>query len=215
MKKITITFDLDNTIFDIGWIYERAWGESHFITTSSGMTYNYEYFNLSSPNFEFPKLWDYHKDDNWKGDPAEQLDKLFVEQDVLTQSNIPESTKNILNNIIHNPLFEVYFITDRPLYMDTYGQMIRNGIDIDRDHVITTKMKLKIISFVNSQLHFDDAPHVLEKLDIPRVAISNEHTVYNHNYVKEHPLSTLTYKNIDEALNDLNNILTHYNLMKE
>ena len=214
MKKITITFDLDNTIFDIGWIYERAWEESHFINYGEG-TYNYSYFNLVAPNFQFPKQWDYHKDDKWKGEPAKQLDKLFVEQDVLTQSNMLESTKNILNNIIHNPLFEVYFITDRPLYMDTYNQMIRNGIDIDRDHVITTKMKLKVIEFINSQLHFDDAPHILEKLDIPRVAISNEHTVYNHDYIKEHSLSILTYKNIDEALNNLNDILTHYNLMKE
>lgn len=215
MKKITITFDLDNTIFDIGWIYEKAWEESHFITTSSGMNYNYSYFNLSSPNFEFPKLWDYHQDDKWKGEPAKQLDKLFVEQDILTQTNMLESTKNILNNIIHNPMFEVYFITDRPIYMDTYNQMIRNGIDIDRDHVITTKMKLKVINFVNSQLHFDDAPHILEKLDIPRVVISNEHTIYNHKYVEEHSLSILTYENIDKALNDLTNILTHYNLIKE
>ena len=215
MKKITITFDLDNTIFDIGWIYEKAWSEGNFITTSDGVTFNYNYLGITDKRFEYPKLWDYHQDDKWKGNPAKQLDKLFVEQDVLTQSNILESTKNILNNIIHNPLFEVYFITDRPLYMDTYNQITRNGIDIDRDHVITTKMKLKIIKFVNSQLHFDDAPHILEKLDIPRVAISNEHTVYNHNYIKEHSLSILTYENIDKALNDLTNILTHYNLMKE
>lgn len=215
MKKITITFDLDNTVFDIGWIYERAWGESKSVTTIDGTTFNYNYLGLTDNRFEFPKLWDYHQDNKWKGDPAKQLDKLFVEQDVLTQSNIPESTKNILNNIIHNSLFEVYFITDRPLYMDTYNQMIRNGIDIDRDHVITTKMKLKVINFVNSQLHFDDAPHILEKLDIPRVVISNEHTIYNHEYVKEHSLSILTYENIDKALNDLTNILTYYNLMKE
>lgn len=215
MKKIIISFDLDNTIFDIGWIYERAWEEGHFVTTSSGMTYNYSYFNLSSPNFAFPKQWDYHKDPNWKGEPAKQLDKLFVDQKVLSETNILESTRNILNNVIHNPLFEVYFVTDRPLYIDTYGQMVRNGIDVDRDHVITTKMKLKVIEFIKSELHFDDAPHILEKLKMPRVVISNEHTIYNHNYVKEHSLSVLTYKNIDEALNDLNKILTHYNLMKE
>lgn len=207
-----ITIDLDNTIFDISWIYEKAWDISHPLNVN-GKTVLYSWFNIKRNDFVFPKCWNYHNDKNWSGAPAEALDKLFADGITLTESIIDPDTRTILNNFIHNPMWEVYLVTDRPLNTNTYKQIDDECIDIDKDHVITTRMKVETIKYLKSDLHIDDAPHILDELDgIPKVVISNDHTVYNHNWVNKHKESVLSYKDVGSALCDIKNILTKYKL---
>lgn len=199
MRKLVLTFDLDDTIFDASWIFRDAWCKA-FLNKKD------------KPDFVYPSIWNYHDDPNWKGDPAACLDDEFMAVDRLTLTTLDDKNVAVmLNNIIHNPMFEVYFITKRPLYMDTYKQIEFNDIEIDRDHVITTDMKVEAIEFVNSDLHFDDAPHILDEVKTAKVIISNDKTLYNHKWVDEHP-DVPHYTNIRVALKNLKSILEQYGL---
>lgn len=211
IRKTILTFDLDNTIFDISELYKKAWDRGHPRKKSLKEIL----FNKKVDNgFAFPKYWDYYQDLDWLGQSAIELDKIFLDDYELSSIDTDYLTARSLNNIIHNPFYEVYFVTNRPLYIDTYWQIERNDIIIDREHVITTRNKNQVIYELGSVLHFDDAPHVLDYMidkSINVVVISNDHTIYNHEWVKEHP-NVPCYKNIKDALEDLERIKQYYYL---
>ena len=121
MKKIPISFDLDNTVFDVSSIYLKAWDAAHQKKPKKTRGY--------------PTRWDYRNDPFFPKDVGACLEKLFLEG-ALLKYNCSEALAERLNALINNPQYDVYFVTDRNKNHDNYGQLLRNKIKVSESHLI-------------------------------------------------------------------------------
>jgi hypothetical protein len=172
MKKTIISFDLDSVIVDI--------------TNELLYPVIREYYNdLNCPDEKLKAMYFEFK----KSYPEDLANKLIevCQTSKLTDIKIDPKIVNALNNLIHNPVFDIYFITNRDIKLDTYSQLVNNGIKVDEKHLIVTKDKIPYITTLKS-IHVDDRIDIIAKLislnkyeDVPMpILISNEDTLYNH-----------------------------------
>ena len=181
MKKISI--DLDWTLFDLEPIIKSAF-------KGSREKYTRQKFFL---------IQDCYSPEIVKKLERLLNSKLFYETPLLDQK-IPD----ILNRVYFSGQYNVNYVTDRSLYsLDEYflenqtinegleknldktiKQLINSKIPCNKENVFELKMrKIEVLKKIKSELHFDDAPHIIEscqKNGIPCVMISNDKTLYNH-----------------------------------
>lgn len=177
MKKIPISFDLDNTVFDVSDLYLDAWRVSRQRKPAKTKGY--------------PTRWDFYNDPSFPKAVSDYLLKSFLDG-ALLRYTCSEALAEQLNAIINNPAYDVFFVTDRPDELDSYGQLLRNHIKVAESHVIISHEKHKTLAELGIQIHCDDNPLLMERLTphfrgtLP-VLMSNATTLYNH-YVRNRKL---------------------------
>ena len=161
-----LTFDLDSVIFDLRPLCRKAFamaGEKYVQQTS------WDVDSVYSPTVckNLKQLWS---------------DDILYEMPVLDKK-IPY----ILNGLIANPKYEVFFVTERRLKQPemTFMQLQKAGINCDFSQVFDQEGKKSDIlrDIIKPDVHFDDSPFVVQGcLDkgVPVVMISNNSTLYNH-----------------------------------
>lgn len=176
-----ISFDLDNTIFNIEPLYERA---------------HREY----GVDFKRPTDWDIDK--CYPANVTARLFELFADDSLYTMPLISAEYPIILNNILNNDKYETFFVTQRVLQQPqkSFRQIRNAGINCKYEQVYDKKLpKVEVLKELNVDLHFDDSPYVVAdclRAGVNVVMISNNHTLYNHHLrdrVKH-------YKNLKTAL---------------
>ena len=203
MKKIPISFDLDNTVFDVSGLYLEAW-------TATKQ-------RVPEDTKGYPTRWDFQNDPAFPQAVSTYLFQAFSDGGLL-KFDCSATLAEQLNEIIGDPHYDVYFVTDRYKHLDTYGQLLRNNIKIAESHLILSHEKHKTLAQLGIRIHCDDNPWVLESLTpqfkgtLP-VLMSNATTLYNH-YVRERKLDfgkqsvkVPVYPNLSQALSDLGNIV--------
>ena len=215
MGKIVLTFDLDNTIFNVTPLYKEAWRD---FNQSKITQDNTEIIDLDK-DFKLPSYWDYRKE--WPKEASDNLDILLTSKRLTETEIIDNRLISAINGLFNHPLFEVYFITDRALdlYDYTLNQVWKNFPIMTRDRIVNSYVKKHIVideiskrKDVSNIIHFDDRPQTfIDCLDnhLPCVLISNENTLYNYdlsNYLKAYNIN-YTYKSLYEALQNLNYII--------
>ena len=206
MKKIAISFDLDNTVFDVSELYLEAWR----VTGHKAPTKTKGY----------PTRWDFMNDPAFPKSVCDYLLKSFYDGKLLTYT-CSTFVADKLNDLLQSSLYDVYFITDRDEKLDSYGQLRKNKIKASPKQVIISHQKDKTLKEMGIQIHCDDNPWVLEKL-VPQfqgvlpVLMSNQKTLYNH-YMRDKTLvfgkqkvKVPTFNDLAEALQNLETILSTF-----
>ena len=204
MKKIAISFDLDNTVFDVSELYLEAWRVTGHKTPAATKGY--------------PTRWDFHNDPEFPQGVSDYLFKSFCDGKLLSYT-CSEFVADKLNALLESALYDVYFITDRDEGLDSYGQLRKNKIKVSRKQVIVSHQKEKTLKEMGIQIHCDDNPWVLEKL-VPQfqgvlpVLMSNSKTLYNH-YMRDKTLvfgkqkvKVPMFNDLAEALKNLDTIIS-------
>ncbi|MBO7079865.1 MAG: hypothetical protein J6W64_08675 [Bacilli bacterium] len=161
MKEV-LTFDLDNTIFDTTPVTREAFRRCH-------------------KPFYYGTFFNVHK--SYPKDVADTLTALFSD-DIWFHTNLLNEEVPYLINQLNN-LYDVYYVSNRYRQnKDSYDQLVRNGINCVLDQVvITSGSKTNTLKDLNTMLHFDDSPHVIEdclQTKIPCHMISNHEMQYNY-----------------------------------
>ena len=203
MKKIPISFDLDNTVFDVSDLYLDAWRATRQQQPEKTKGY--------------PTRWDFYNDPAFPKVVSDYLLDAFLNGALLRYS-CSEMVAERLNALICHPQYDVFFITDRPDELDSYGQLLRNKIHVAESHLIVSHEKHKTLAKLGIRIHCDDNPLVLEHLTphfqgtLP-VLMSNAKTLYNH-YVRNRKLDfgqqsvpVPMYQNLSQALADFDAIV--------
>ena len=176
-----ISFDLDNTLFDMEEVYKMACRE-----------YNVKYTR--------PKHWAVY--DCYPKEVADRMLELFAEDVLYTMPIINKKYVNIINDLIKNKEHEIYFVTERRLKQPekSYQQITNSGIKCDFKQVYDKEPpKYKVLQEIGVDLHFDDSHNIVQDClnnNIPIIMISNHKTLYNHFLRSE----VEHYKNIKEGL---------------
>ncbi|MDR0967962.1 MAG: hypothetical protein LBL75_04040 [Rickettsiales bacterium] len=167
---IKITIDLDDTIFNLGPIFQSA-------ANRAGVEYTPKtYFNVYDA---YPKKMARHiTSDFYK-------DKLYKMP--LCDAQIPY----YLNQLFYNPNFDVHFVTTRKMQQPqkTYMQLLNAGIMTGFNNVHDVKTpKIDTLVKLGTDLHIDDSPFVITdciEQGIPVIMISNSCTHYNHELARK------------------------------
>ena len=160
-----ISFDLDSVLFDITPLYKRACAEF-------GFTYH--------PPFDYDIYNAYPKN------VATRLWELFSDDILYTTPIISREYPVILNNLLKNSKYDVFFVTQRVLKQPkkSFMQLRNAGINCNLAQVYDNPTpKVDVLKQIKTDLHFDDSPHVVADCirDGVNIAmISNETTPYNH-----------------------------------
>lgn len=162
---MNISFDLDNVIFNMEPIYQKAFD-------GTGLTY-YK-----------PKFWNVR--DCYPEQVANNLIKLFGDDMLYQMKVIDDELPYIINKVLSMKGFDTSFVTERlkkqPL--KTHNQLLRNGIICSREQVYDEyPPKIEVLKKIKSDLHFDDSPNVVEdclRNGVDIIMISNDDTLYNH-----------------------------------
>lgn len=162
MKLEVLTFDLDNTIFDTTPVTREAFKRCH------KDFYYGTHFNV---HLSYPK------------DVADELTRLFSDDMWFNTQLLNVEVPYLLNKL--NQYYEVYYVSNRfRESKDSYDQLKRNGIDCVIDQVIKLQGdKTPILKKLNTSIHFDDSPHVIETClqnGINCHMISNHEMQYNY-----------------------------------
>ncbi|MDE6250927.1 MAG: hypothetical protein K2M34_04845 [Alphaproteobacteria bacterium] len=160
-----ISFDLDSVIFDIEPLYIQA---------------NQEF----GVKYKKPLYWSVKE--CYPANVAERLIELF-KSDILYQMPIISAEYPIiLNNLLQNDKYQVYFVTQRRLHQPekSFAQLRNAGINCRFDQVYDNpKPKVEVLKSINPDLHFDDSPNVVADClhhGVNIAMISNQNTLYNH-----------------------------------
>lgn len=160
-----VSFDLDSVIFDITPLYKRACAEF-------GFTYH--------PPF------DYNIYNAYPGNVATRLMELFADDDLYKMQIISREYPAILNSLLQNSKFDVFFATQRRLKQPekSFKQLRNAGINCNFAQVYDDpNPKIENLKRIKTDLHFDDSPSVVADCirdGVNIVMISNENTPYNH-----------------------------------
>ena len=160
-----VSFDLDSVIFDISPLYKRACAE-----------FGVEY--------QPPLYFDIYK--AYPANVAARLWELFADDDLYKTPIISQEYPAILNNLLKNSKFDVFFVTQRILKQPekSFKQLQNAGINCNFTQVYDDpRPKVDVLKQIKSDLHFDDSPNVVADCirdGVNVVMISNENTLYNH-----------------------------------
>ena len=160
-----ISFDLDSVIFDIEPLYKQA---------------NHEF------GIEYKKATHWDLDKCYPNNVCTRLFELFKDDSLYTMPIISQEYPAILNNLLNNNNYEVFFVTQRRLQQPQKSfQQLRNaGINCQYHQVYDKKMpKVEVLKEIKTDLHFDDGPHVVSdclREGVNIAMISNDNTLYNH-----------------------------------
>lgn len=163
--KMKISFDLDNTIFDMEPIYKRA-------NEEFGVPY------------KIPTHWDVDK--CYPPNVTARLLELFADDSLYTMPLISAEYPVILNNVLNNNNYETFFVTQRMLQQPqkSFAQLRNAGINCRYDQVHDNPTpKVDILQKIGVDVHFDDSPYVVDdclRAGVNVVMISNDKTPYNH-----------------------------------
>lgn len=217
MNKIILSFDLDNTIFDITPLYEKAWYATH----------PFDEATLTQEKFKMPVNWDFTLD--WDEKTSSILTDLFQSKDLTDIRLNDYRLQQAIRGLLYHPIFDVYFITDRylSLYDNTVEQIRRNiYYDIPQEKIVNCYINkprlLKTIIDINttkqrSLIHFDDKPQTFidcnKDNDYPVhcILISNKNTPYNHDLakcLKNNDFEIFVYESLFDALLNIDNIIS-------
>ena len=158
---MTISVDLDNTIFDLAHLYKAI-------------------CNRHKVQYVAPISWDVYE-----SYPKCVADDLMVafESDIMYKNPILDKRiPATLNAIYKNPHIKLYYITERPIGNDRW-QLNNAGILCDHNQIINCTPKIHALKKYGVTLCFDDSPQIIldcieNNIDV--VMISNEDTAYNH-----------------------------------
>lgn len=172
MKQV-LTFDLDNTIFDTTPVTREAFRRCH------KQFYYGTHFNV---HLSYPQ------------DVADTLVSLFSDDIWFNTKLLNKEVPQLINLL--NQHYDIYYVTNRFRQAeDSYEQLLKNGInctlnqviksytDKNSDKKVATIDKAQILKELNSILHFDDSPYVIEsclQANIPCHMISNHEMQYNY-----------------------------------
>lgn len=160
-----ISFDLDSVIFDIEPLYIQA---------------NQEF----GVKYKIAHSWDL--DQCYPTNVVARLIELFKDDSLYTMPLISTEYPAILNNLLQDPKYDVFFVTKRRLQQPqkSYQQLRNAGINCRLDQVYDKKQpKVEVLKEIKTDLHFDDGPHVVNDClhhGVNIVMISNNKTLYNH-----------------------------------
>lgn len=167
-----ISFDLDNVIFDIEPLYRQAHREFKH-------------------TYRAPTSW--YVTECYPENVATRLIELFQDDVLYKMPLISAEYPMILNNLLQNKEYQVFFVTQRLLHQPekSFAQLLGAGINCRFDQVYDNpKPKVEVLKKIQPDLHFDDSPGVVADClhDGVNIAmISNQTTLYNHRmrpYVK-------------------------------
>lgn len=161
MKQV-LTFDLDNTIFDTTPVTREAFRRCH-------------------KSFYYGTFFNVHK--SYPKDVADTLTALFSDDIWFNTTLLNKEVPYMINQL--NDYYDIYYVSNRYRQnKDSFDQLIRNGIECVSDQVIITSgSKAKTLKDLDTRLHFDDSPHVIEdclESKIPCHMISNHEMQYNY-----------------------------------
>lgn len=160
-----ISFDLDSVIFDIEPLYIQA---------------NEEF----GVKYKVAHHWDIDK--CYPANVTARLFELFKDDKLYTMPLISSEYPIILNNLLRDPRYEVFFVTQRRLQQPekSFAQLRNAGINCRFDQVYDKKQpKVEVLKEIKTELHFDDGPHVVSDClnnGVNVAMISNAKTLYNH-----------------------------------
>lgn len=158
-----ISFDLDNTIFDLSVLYQMA-------CDANGCKY--------TP----PADYDIYK--SYDMPIADELTKLFSSPHLYETPVISSVIPDAINKLIANPEHDVHFVTERyicDVAMD-HTQLCNAGILCNIANVHDCTPKIDALLQLKPDIHFDDSPRVVSdciRNGINVVMISNPETLYN------------------------------------
>lgn len=161
MKQV-LTFDLDNTIFDTTPITREAFRRCH-------------------KPFYYGTFFNIHK--SYPKDVADTLTSLFYDDIWFNTTLLNIEVPYVINQL--NDHYDIYYASNRYRHnKDSYNQLVKNGINCVLDQVIITPgSKVKILKDLNTLLHFDDSPYVVEDCLDSKISchmISNYEMQYNY-----------------------------------
>lgn len=160
-----VSFDLDSVIFDILPLYRRACAEF-------GVKYHKPY------------SWNVYE--IYPENVAARLLELFADDALYKMPIISRQYPVILNNLLKNDKYDVFFVTQRRLKQPEKSfQQLRNaGINCNFTQVYDNPTpKVDVLKQIKTDLHFDDSPTVVTdcvRNGVNIVMISNQNTPYNH-----------------------------------
>ena len=160
-----ISFDLDSVIFDIEPLYIQA---------------NREF----GVEYKKPFHWDIDK--CYPANVTARLLELFKDDSLYTMPLISQEYPVILNNLLRDPRYEVFFVTQRRLQqpVKSFTQLRNAGINCKFSQVYDNPTpKVEVLKTIKTDLHFDDGPHVVSdclRNGVNVAMISNNDTLYNH-----------------------------------
>lgn len=160
-----ISFDLDNVIFNMRPIYDKA-------------------FRLANQEFKEQTSWDI--DTIYDEEVCLNLIDLWTSDYLYAMPVLDRKMPKILNNLMKQDDLEVFFVTERLLKQPkkTFKQLRRAGIKCTFNQVVDKDgLKSDILQELKPDMHFDDSPYVIKgciKRSVPVVMISNKSTLYNH-----------------------------------
>lgn len=176
-----VSFDLDNTIFNLNDLYVKA-------------CYKFD------TKYYHPTDWDIYN--CYPRQVANELHRLFRSEDLYKTSLLDAKLPYALNSIYKHPNYKSYFITERANCCSEKDrqQLLNAGIICEPDRIIDHNPKIEALKNQQIELHFDDAPHVIQDCienHIDCVMISNDNTPYNHrmrDYVEHYPSLMIALK---------------------
>ena len=160
-----ITLDLDNVIFNMDPLYQKA-------------------FRQAGQEYKKQTSWDI--DTIYEEEVCCNLIDLWTSDYLYSMPVLDKKMPHILNVLMARPDTEVLFVTERLLKQPrkSFQQLRRAGIKCTFDQVIDKPgLKSDILKDLQPDVHFDDSPYVIKgciKRSVPVVMISNGSTLYNH-----------------------------------
>lgn len=169
-----VSFDLDNTIFNLNELYEQACAK-----------HNYKYYP--------PTSWDMFK--CYPTEVAQELYNMFRTDAIYHTSLLHKELPYALNSLYKHENFKPYFITERSIIQPDKDrkQLTDAGIICNPDRIVDHHPKIESLKQYQTELHFDDSPKVIQDCienHIDCIMISNDNTPYNHSmrkYVQHYP----------------------------
>lgn len=182
--KMRLAIDLDNTIFDLAWLYKDICAR-----------HNVKYVS--------PTSWDIYE--SYPRAVADDLMTAFNSDAICHTPILNAKIPGILNALYTNPDYMVYYITERPNGRDIW-QLNNAGIICDPENMINCKPKIDALKEYRVDLCFDDSPQIVQDCidnNIDVVMISNQDTAYNHHlrgHVENYPdlITALSKRGITE-----------------
>ena len=160
-----ITLDLDNVIFNMKPIYQKA-------------------FRQAGQKYKKQTSWDI--DSVYEEEVCCNLINLWTSDYLYKMPVLDKKIPQILNNLMAQKDIKILFVTERLLKQPkkSFQQLRRAGIKCTFDQVIDKPgLKSDILKELRPDIHFDDSPFVIKgciKKSVPVVMISNNSTLYNH-----------------------------------